>query len=246
MIKLKNINKSFDSANGIIKVLDSISVEIKKGEIFGFIGYSGAGKSTLLRHINLLEYPTSGEVFVDGENLTELSQKEILKRRRKIGMIFQGYNLLYNATSFKNVAFPLEISGVKKPEIDRRVKESLKIVDLEDKIKEYPAKLSGGQKQRVAIARAIAGNPKILLCDEITAALDPETTESVLNYLKQINRNFGITIVIVTHEMEVARKLCSRVGVLENGFLAEIIDFANCTTASSKIGKYLFAEGGGI
>lgn len=247
MIQLQDISKTYQTANGPLRAVNSISVHIKKGEIFGFIGFSGAGKSTLLRCVNLLERPDSGSVFVDNEDITGLPKKELLKRRESMGMIFQHYNLLLNSTVRKNVAFPLEITGVKKQEIRKRVSRSLEIVDLPEKENDYPSKLSGGQKQRVAIARAIVTSPKILLCDEVTSALDPQTTETILKYLKRVNQGLGITIVLVTHEMEAARAICNRVAVLENGFLVETLDMADKkTTPQSKIAKYLFANGEGI
>jgi D-methionine transport system ATP-binding protein len=247
MIQLENICKTYQTANGPLQAVNSITVRIKRGEIFAFIGFSGAGKSTVLRCINLLERPDSGGVLVDGEDLTKLPKKELLKRRERVGMIFQHYNLLLNSTVFKNVAFPLEITHVKKAEIEERVVNSLKIVDLTEKIKDYPAKLSGGQKQRVAIARAIVTQPKILLCDEVTSALDPQTTETILHYLKRINKELGITIVLVTHEMEAARMICDRVAVLENGVLVETLNMADTLIPpQSKIAKYLFSNGAGI
>ncbi|MDR3170207.1 MAG: ATP-binding cassette domain-containing protein [Treponema sp.] len=187
MIDLQNIEKTYQTANGPLRAVNGVSVHIGKGEVFGFIGFSGAGKSTLLRCINMLEHPDSGKVIVDGEELTSLSKKELLKKRQSIGMIFQHYNLLLNSTVFKNAAFPLEIVGVTKDAIQKRVTRSLEIVDLREKEKEYPARLSGGQKQRVAIARAIVTEPKILLCDEVTSALDPQTTQTILHYLKPMS-----------------------------------------------------------
>ena len=248
MIRLEKITKTYQTANGPLRALDSINIHIQKGAVFGFIGFSGAGKSTLLRCINLLERPDSGSVFIDNEDITRLSRKELLRRRERVGMIFQHYNLLLNSTVYKNVAFPLEIMRIKRAEIEKRVKKSLEIVDLQKKTSDYPAKLSGGQKQRVAIARAIITEPKILLCDEVTSALDPQTTGIILNYLKKINSELGITIVLVTHEMEIARTVCDRVGVLENGFLVETLNMAENTayTPQSKIGRFLFGGGEGI
>jgi D-methionine transport system ATP-binding protein len=248
MIRLEKINKTYQTANGPLRALNSIDVHIQKGVVFGFIGFSGAGKSTLLRSINLLERPDSGSIFIDNEDISKLPKKELLQRREKIGMIFQHYNLLLNSTVYKNVAFPLEITRIKKSEIEKRVKKSLEIVDLSEKIGDYPAKLSGGQKQRVAIARAIVAEPKILLCDEVTSALDPQTTQIILSYLKKINKELGITIVLVTHEMDVARTVCDYVGVLENGYLVETLNMAeNADNApQSKIGRFLFGNGDGI
>jgi D-methionine transport system ATP-binding protein len=248
MIRLEKTCKTYQTANGPLQALNSINVHIQKGIVFGFIGFSGAGKSTLLRSINLLERPDSGSVFIDNEDITRLPQKKLLQRRERIGMIFQHYNLLLNSTVYKNVAFPLEIMHSKKSEIEKRVRKSLEIVDLQEKTGDYPAKLSGGQKQRVAIARAIITEPKILLCDEVTSALDPQTTEIILNYLKKINKELGITIVLVTHEMDVARTVCDYVGVLENGYLIETLNMAENTsnTPQSKLGRFLFCNGDGI
>ncbi|MDR2796038.1 MAG: ATP-binding cassette domain-containing protein [Spirochaetaceae bacterium] len=248
MIRLEKITKTYQTATGPLQALNSIDVHIQKGVIFGFIGFSGAGKSTLLRSINLLERPDSGSVFIDNEDIAKLPKKELLQRREKIGMIFQHYNLLLNSTVYKNVAFPLEIMRIKKPEIEKRVMKSLEIVDLPEKTDDYPAKLSGGQKQRVAIARAITTEPKILLCDEVTSALDPQTTGTILDYLKKVNKELGITIVLVTHEMEVARTVCDYVGVLENGYLVETLNMTEnaVNTPQSKIGRFLFGNGEGI
>ncbi|MDR2706034.1 MAG: ATP-binding cassette domain-containing protein [Planctomycetaceae bacterium] len=247
MIQLTEIKKNFQTANGFFCAVDTVSVQIHAGEVFGFIGFSGAGKSTLLRCINLLERPDSGEVWVDGENFMSLTKKELLKQRRKIGMVFQHYNLLQNATAFENVAFPLEIAKVTKNERRNRVLQCLQIVGLSEKENDYPSKLSGGQKQRVAIARAIVTNPKILLCDEPTSALDPQTTQTILQYLKLINKELGITIVLVTHEMGVVRSVCDRVSVMEKGKVIETLDMSNETLfPQSELAKYLFINGGGI
>jgi D-methionine transport system ATP-binding protein len=247
MIRLIEINKSFQTANGTLQALDSVSMHIKKGEIYGFIGFSGAGKSTLIRCVNLLEKPDNGRVIVDGEDLMTLSKRELLKRRQKIGMIFQNYNLLQNATVFNNVAFPLEISGTAKAERKERVIKCLDVVDLTEKAGDYPVKLSGGQKQRVAIARAIVTSPKILLCDEPTSALDPETTKTILLYLKRINKDLGITVVLVTHEMEAARSSCNTVSVMDKGRIVETLDLSDFNLfPQSKLAKYLFTGGTGI
>ncbi|MDR3182551.1 MAG: ATP-binding cassette domain-containing protein [Planctomycetaceae bacterium] len=247
MIRLVEIKKTYQTSSGPLQVLDSVSVHIKAGEIFGFIGFSGAGKSTLLRCINLLEKPDSGAVFVDGENLTALTKKELLGRRQKIGMVFQHYNLLQNATAFDNAAFPLAIARVPKAERRERVLQSLETVDLSDKAGDYPSKLSGGQKQRVAIARAIVTKPKILLCDEPTSALDPQTTRSILQYLKRINKELGITIVLVTHEMDAVRSICSRVAVMETGRLIETLDMSKeLQPPQTGLARFLFASGAGI
>jgi D-methionine transport system ATP-binding protein len=247
MIQLTEIKKTYQTSNGLLCAVDTVSVQISPGEVFGFIGFSGAGKSTLLRCINLLERPDNGAVWVDGENFMSLTKKELLKRRRKIGMVFQHYNLLQNATAFENVAFPLEIAKVAQHERHHRVLQCLQIVGLTEKAHDYPAKLSGGQKQRVAIARAIVTNPKILLCDEPTSALDPQTTQTILQYLKRINKELGITIVLVTHEMEVVRNICDRVSVMEKGKVIETLDMSEETLSpQSELAKYLFTNGGGI
>ncbi|MHB8063441.1 MAG: methionine ABC transporter ATP-binding protein [Ruminiclostridium sp.] len=247
MIQLIQIKKTYQTSNGLLNAVDSVSIHINPGEVYGFIGFSGAGKSTLLRCINLLEKPDYGSVLIDGEDFMTLSKRKLLGRRQKIGMIFQHYNLLQNATVFENVAFPLEISKAAKAEQRERVLQSLKTVDLSEKARDYPSKLSGGQKQRVAIARAIVTNPKILLCDEPTSALDPQTTQSILQYLQRINKELGITIVLVTHEMEAARKICDRVSVMESGKLIETLDLSEETLSpQSELARYLFTNGGGI
>ncbi|HXO75314.1 MAG TPA: ATP-binding cassette domain-containing protein, partial [Puia sp.] len=201
--------------------LTDVSLEIAEGEIFGVIGSSGAGKSTLIRCINLLERPTTGNVIVGGQDLVSLSSRELTRTRRRIGMIFQHFNLLSSRTVFENVAFPLELSGTPKEEITRRVTELLTLVGLLEKQSDYPVSLSGGQKQRVAIARTLANNPTVLLCDEATSALDPETTRSILALLKDINRRFRITILLITHEMNVVKAICDRVAVISEGQLIE-------------------------
>jgi D-methionine transport system ATP-binding protein len=193
MIEIKNLNKSFNTTSGTIVALSDINLTILDGEIFGIIGLSGAGKSTLVRCINLLESPTSGDVILDGRNLTELTRKELLETRQSIGMIFQGFNLLTQRNILQNVCYPLEIAGAKKQDAVRRAVELLELVGLSDRLKSYPSQLSGGQKQRVAIARALATKPKYLLCDEATSALDPNTTQSILDLLKEINRTMGVT-----------------------------------------------------
>ncbi|MCR5142013.1 MAG: ATP-binding cassette domain-containing protein [Ruminococcus sp.] len=247
MIELTNISKTFKTAEGELTALNDVTVHIRPKEIFGFIGFSGAGKSTLLRCINLLERPESGKVLIEGHDLLALSKKQLRISRQHIGMIFQQYNLLNNATVFENVCFTLEIMGVPKAKRRDIVMKSLEIVDLVNKADDYPAKLSGGQKQRVAISRAIASQPKILLCDEPTSALDPQTTKNILDYLKKVNDELGITIVFVTHEMEAARKLCDRVAVMENGRVLEVVDMAEEKHhASTSLGEFLFTDGGGI
>jgi D-methionine transport system ATP-binding protein len=221
VIQLANVTKTFVTKKGKIDALKNVSLHVKKGEIFGVIGYSGAGKSTLIRCVNLLERPTSGSVTVNGVELTTLSSQKLKEMRKKIGMIFQGFHLLKTATVYENLAIPLRLSGVPKDEIEKRVKKYLEIVGLQDKHDSYPAELSGGQKQRVAIARALAHEPEVLLSDEATSALDPETTESILYLLLKINDELGITILLITHEMNVIQKVCDRVAVMESGEIVE-------------------------
>lgn len=221
MIQLKNVSKTFETKKGPLRALQNVSLEVKKGEIFGVVGYSGAGKSTLVRCVNLLERPTEGEVYVGGTELTSLSNAKLKETRKKIGMIFQGFNLLKTATVYENIAIPLKLSGVQKREIKERVEKYLSIVGLEDKHDTYPAQLSGGQKQRVAIARALAHEPEVLLSDEATSALDPDTTEAILDLLLKINDELGITILLITHEMHVIQKICDRVAVIEKGAVVE-------------------------
>lgn len=221
IIRVEKISKTFQANNGQVEAVKNITFSIEKGDIFGIIGLSGAGKSTLVRCLNLLERPDEGNIYIDGNNLMELSPRELRKQRQDIGMIFQHFNLLMQRNVVDNVCFPLEIAGVRKREARKRAMELLEMVGLSDKAKAYPVQLSGGQKQRVAIARVLANNPKILLCDEATSALDPQTTKSILGLLKEINQSYGITIVVITHEMAVVREICSRVAVLEHGSLAE-------------------------
>ncbi|SFK93271.1 D-methionine transport system ATP-binding protein [Lachnospiraceae bacterium KH1T2] len=222
MIELRNIVKTFkDDKEKEVEALKNVSITIGDSEIYGIIGFSGAGKSTLVRCINLLEKPTSGEVKIDGVDLLKLSHKELRSERKKIGMIFQHFNLMPSRTVFGNVAFPLKKSGLGKKEIQKKVRELLNLVELSDKENAYPSELSGGQKQRVAIARALANDPKILLSDEATSALDPQTTESILKLLKHLNEKLGITIVLITHEMDVIKRICSRIAVMENGKVVE-------------------------
>lgn len=221
MISIQNVSKTFASSSGSVEALKEVSLEIGEGEIYGVIGLSGAGKSTLARCINLLERLDSGAVYVDGLEMTSLSPKELRQQRQGIGMIFQQFNLMPSRTVWGNIAYPLKKSGVNREETDRRVRELLKLVGLEDKINAYPRQLSGGQKQRVAIARAIAVRPKVLICDEATSALDPATTLSILALLKRINREMGITMVVITHEMAVVKEICDRVAVMEHGRIVE-------------------------
>ncbi len=221
MIKLSNITKVFQQGNRTVQALNNVSLHVPAGQIYGVIGASGAGKSTLIRCVNLLERPTQGSVLVDGQELTTLSEGQLTKARRQIGMIFQHFNLLSSRTVFGNVALPLELDNTPREEVKRRVTELLDLVGLSEKHDVYPANLSGGQKQRVAIARALASNPKVLLCDEATSALDPATTRSILELLKDINRRLGLTILLITHEMDVVKRICDCVAVISNGELIE-------------------------
>ena len=222
MIEINNLNKTFRTAKSSFTALSDVSLTINDGEIFGIIGLSGAGKSTLVRCMNYLEKPESGEVIIDGDNLEKLTKNELLRKRQNIGMIFQGFNLLEQRNVLKNVCFPLEAARIPKAEAIKRARELLELVGLSDKEKSYPSQLSGGQKQRVAIARALALSTKYLLCDEATSALDPDTTRSILELMKKINRELGVTIVIITHEMKVIESICDRAAVLDNGRVAEI------------------------
>ena len=221
MIKLNNITKIFTLPDKKLTALDNVSLHVPKGQICGVIGASGAGKSTLIRCVNLLERPTHGAVIIDDVDLTQLSDAELVKTRRQIGMIFQHFNLLTSRTVFENVALPLELENKSKVEIQEKTTALLALVGLSDKHNVYPANLSGGQKQRVAIARALASDPKVLLCDEATSALDPATTQSILKLLKEINRTLGITILLITHEMEVVKRICDQVAVIDKGRLIE-------------------------
>ena len=222
MIEIRHLGKVYSGPAGEVVALDDINLEIHDGEIFGIIGLSGAGKSTLVRCINLLEKPTSGEVIIDGQSITELPHKDLLKLRQSIGMIFQGFNLLEQRNVIRNICFPLEIAGVKKEAAEARAAELLELVGLSEKGKAYPSQLSGGQKQRVAIARALATNPKYLLCDEATSALDPNTTRQILDLLKQINEKLGVTIIVITHEMKVIDRICDSVAVIDSSHIAEV------------------------
>jgi D-methionine transport system ATP-binding protein len=252
MITLENVSKTFPAAAGSVEAVKNVTLRVEQGEIHGVIGFSGAGKSTLVRCINLLERPDCGRVFLDDKELTALSKRELRKARRKIGMIFQQFNLFASRTAFQNIAYPLRYSGLSKEQIKKRVGELLTLVGLEDKEKSYPSQLSGGQKQRVAIARALANEPVALLCDEATSALDPQTTHAILRLLKELNERLGITIIIITHEMQVVKEICDRVTVMENGAVVEsgevfavfanptqqiTQDFINTTTNLSKINQ---------
>ncbi len=221
MIQVENLCKSFSTKSGTVEAARNISFSIEKGEIFGIIGLSGAGKSTLVRCLNLLERPTSGTIRIKGKNLMELSERKLRKERQNIGMFFQHFNLLMQRTALDNVCFPMEIVGISKKEARKKALEYLKIVGLEEKALSYPSQLSGGQKQRVAIARVLASDPEILLCDEATSALDPQTTKSILELIRKINKEYGITVVVITHEMSVVQEICNRVAVLERGVLVE-------------------------
>ncbi len=221
MIKIENVSKTFRGKENSVEALKGISLEIGAGDIYGIIGMSGAGKSTLVRCLNFLERPTEGTVYVEGKDLSAMSERQLRGMRSRVAMIFQHFNLLMQRTVLDNVCFPLEIAGVSKKEAREKARKYLEIVELSDKEKAYPAQLSGGQKQRVAIARALAMDPKILLCDEATSALDPTTTRSILALLKEINREYGITIVIITHSMEVVQEICTRVAIIDAGVLAE-------------------------
>ncbi|MFC6790852.1 methionine ABC transporter ATP-binding protein [Methylobacterium komagatae] len=220
-VQFERVSKSYRSAGGEVRALDEVSLDIPAGAIFGIIGRSGAGKSTLLRTVNRLEEPSAGRVLVDGEPIAALGTDGLVALRRRIGMIFQHFNLLSAKTVRQNVALPLTVAGVEKREIARRVDEAMRLVGLESKAETYPSRLSGGQKQRVGIARALVSDPEILLCDEATSALDPETTLSILGLLRDINRRLGLTIILITHEMSVIREICSDVVVLEAGKVAE-------------------------
>lgn len=221
MIRFEHVSKTFQTKNGPFDALKDVSFEIEKGDIYGVIGYSGAGKSTLIRMVNALETPTSGNVWVEGKDIGTLNQKELRNLRKGIGMIFQQFNLLESKTIYDNVAIALKLNGVSKKDIKKRVTELLDFVELSDKKYSYPGQLSGGQKQRVGIARALANNPSILLCDEATSALDPKTTDSILELLKKINEMLHITIVIITHEMNVIQKICNKVAVMDYGQVVE-------------------------
>lgn len=221
MIKIDGLCKRFKSGDNTVIALNNINLELLDGDIFGIIGMSGAGKSTLLRCITLLERPDSGSIYIDGSDILSLGDSELRNARRKMGVVFQNYNLLMQKTAAKNVAFPLEITGVPKNIINRRVQELLKLVKMEDKAESYPSQLSGGQRQRVAIARALATNPEALLCDEPTSALDSLTTKQVLNLLKEINKSLNTTIIIITHEISAVKAICNKVAVIDKGEFAE-------------------------
>ena len=245
-ILIQDVSKTFETKDGSVQALNHVSLSIETGDIYGIIGMSGAGKSTLVRCMNFLEVPSEGKVLIDGKSLSEFSPKELRKEREKIGMIFQHFNLLMQKNVLENVCFPLYIQGKKKAEARAKALELLEIVGLADRAKAYPAQLSGGQKQRVAIARALASDPQILLCDEATSALDPQTTSSILELLQDINQKFGITIVIITHQMSVVREICTHVAIMkdgevkEQGLVEEIFSHPK-----SQVAKELFSKDSG-
>lgn len=226
IIEIRDMGKTFYTKSGNVVALEDINIDVREGEIFGIIGLSGAGKSTLVRCINFLEKPTSGKVIFDGKDLGALTPKELRAARTEMGMIFQSFNLLMQRTALQNICFPLEIAKMPKEDAKKRAMELLEIVGLDDRADAYPAQLSGGQKQRVAIARALASNPKVILCDEATSALDPTTTRGVLELLQKINREMGVTVVIITHEMAVIEEICHRVAIIDNSQIQEIGDVA--------------------
>lgn len=231
MIKLENISKSFAINGKTVEAVKDVSLAIRQGEIFGIIGFSGAGKSTLVRCINLLEKPEKGQVIIDGEDITHYEGKELRHVRQKIGMIFQHFNLMPSRTVFENIELPLKLTKLSASERSQKIKKLLDLVGLSDKAQSYPSQLSGGQKQRVAIARALANDPKVLLCDEATSALDPQTTHSILQLLKEVNTRLGITIVVITHQMEVIKEICDRVAVMQKGVVVEKGDIVEVFSA---------------
>ena len=221
MIELKNLSKQFETLDGSVEALRHINLTIRDGDVYGIIGMSGAGKSTLVRCINMLERPTDGSVLVNGKDMGSMNQKELRAMRRKITMIFQGFNLLMQRTCLNNVMLPLRLSGADRKTAEAKARELLELVDLPDKANSYPAQLSGGQQQRVAIARALVTEPDVLLCDEATSALDPKTTHSILELIRDINKKLGITVIVITHQMSVVQEVCNRVAILENGEVVE-------------------------
>ena len=239
MIELSNITKKFHGH----MALDDVDLFIQEGEIFGIIGQSGAGKSTLLRTINLLEHPDKGDVMLDGDYLTRMSVKKLRHARQKSAMIFQHFNLLSSQTAFNNIALPMRIQGIAEDTIKEKVAELLKLVNLEDKAQAYPSELSGGQKQRVSIARALSTSPKVLLCDEATSALDPQTTAVILDLLKKINKQYGITIVLITHEMEVIKRICHRLSVMESGKIIETTSLSRTLDDPDSIARKMLFSG---
>ncbi|MDO4643154.1 MAG: ATP-binding cassette domain-containing protein, partial [Cardiobacteriaceae bacterium] len=243
MITLEHLKKSYQHNGRTVQALNDVSLHVDSGEIYGVVGQSGAGKSTLIRCVNLLERPDSGRVIVAGQELTTLSSSALFKARHKIGMIFQHFNLLSSRTVYRNIALPLELIGARESEIATKVQPLLELTGLEDKAVYYPAQLSGGQKQRVAIARALAAEPQVLLSDEATSALDPKTTEDILKLLKNINEKLGLTILMITHEMEVVKQICHKVALIESGQLVETSDVDGFfTTPTSELGKQFVAQ----
>lgn len=247
MIELRNISKTFQTSDGTVEALKNVTLTVSDGDIYGIIGMSGAGKSTLVRCINMLERPTSGQILINGESLSELSNSELRERRRKMTMIFQGFNLLMQRNCLDNICFPLELSGMKKKDARKKAAELLNTVGLPDKGKAYPAQLSGGQQQRIAIARALATNPEILLCDEATSALDPKTTQSILELIQKINHELGITVIVITHQMSVVEKICNKVAILDGGYVAEEGDVSEVFTnpQSDAAKRLVFPNGSG-
>ncbi|MBS6799340.1 MAG: ATP-binding cassette domain-containing protein [Firmicutes bacterium] len=240
MIELENLSKIYDNGKTRVEAVKDINLTIEDGDIFGIIGLSGAGKSTLIRCINFLEKPTEGQVIFDGVDLGAISHKELLKKRQSMSMIFQNFNLLSQRTALDNICYPLEIAGNSKNEAREKARRLLAIVGLSDKEKSYPVQLSGGQQQRIAIARALATDPKVLLCDEATSALDPTTTSSILNLLKEINKNMGVTIIVITHEMRVIEQICNKVAVIDKSHIVEEGPVREVFTApKSQIAKQL-------
>lgn len=248
VIEIRNLHKTFKSKEGEINALSDIDLSVRRGEIVGIIGFSGAGKSTLVRCINALERPDGGNVLVNGEDVCALKGKKLLQLRRNVGMIFQNFNLLQQKTVLKNVLFPLEVAGVKKAEAVARAEKLLEEVNLSEKRKAYPSRLSGGQKQRVAIARALALNPQILLCDEATSALDPETTGQILDLIRNINEKYGLTVVVISHQLSVVKRVCSRVAVIDGGRICETgsVDEVFTHPASDATKRLLAFEGGAL
>lgn len=246
MIQLRGVSKTFESGGRRVEAVKPTTLDVPEGTVMGLVGFSGAGKSTLLRLVNLLERPTAGEVWVAGQEMTRLGERELRAARRRVGIIFQGFNLLASANAVDNVAFPLEVAGVDRGERRRRAMESLARVGLTEHAKAYPAQLSGGQKQRVGIARALVAEPKVLLSDEATSALDPHTTLTILQFLKQLNDELGLTILVVTHEINVVKFLCDRVAVMERGRLIEHLDLTSGPpTPATPLGTFLFDSAGG-
>ena len=245
MIELKDISKTFTDSDQNVQALRGVSLTVPDGDIYGIIGMSGAGKSTLVRCINLLERPTEGQVLIDGVDITALKEDELRKMRHRISMIFQGFNLLQQRNCLQNVCFPLELTGMKKAEAQKKARGLLEMVGLGDKLGAYPSQLSGGQQQRVAIARALANDPQVLLCDEATSALDPSTTHQILELLRSINERYGITVIVITHQMSVVESICRHVAILDNGRVAEMGDVRDVFSDPQSIAakKLVYPEG---